>query len=87
MDFKIVDFGYNEDFGGEWYLTLLKGRNFSFLQVEFDWSVYGSGLYLQMSCGYGRLLSFLFVLGKLGFSFDLCGHTWPKGRGDDDESE
>ena len=26
--------------------------------------------------GYGRLFSFLFTLGKLGFSFDIAGRNW-----------
>jgi len=26
--------------------------------------------------GYGRLFSFLFSLGKLGFTFDICGRNW-----------
>ena len=26
--------------------------------------------------GYGRLFSFLFSLGKLGFTFDIAGRNW-----------
>ena len=26
--------------------------------------------------GYGRLFSFLFSIGKVGFSFDIAGRNW-----------
>jgi hypothetical protein len=26
--------------------------------------------------GYGKLFSFLFTLGKLGFTFDIAGRNW-----------
>jgi hypothetical protein len=31
---------------------------------------------MQISMGYGRLFSFLFSIGKVGFTFDICGRNW-----------
>ena len=76
---KIIQFGKHEDYGTEYYMTVLKGQKYSLLQVAFDISEYGSWIewpYLQISMGYGKLFSFLFSLGKLGFTFDIAGRNW-----------
>jgi len=76
---KLFNFGTRQDYGTEYYMTVLTTKSYSLLQVAFDIGEYGGWIewpYLQISMGYGRLFSFLFSLGKLGFSFDICGRNW-----------
>ena len=76
---KLIQFGLRDDYGTEVYLTLLTTKQYSLLQVAFDYGEYGNWIewpYLQISMGYGRLLSVLFSLGKFGFTFDIAGRNW-----------
>ena len=76
---KLIKFGVREDYGKEYYMTLLTTRSYSLLQVAFDIGEYGNWIefpYLQITMGYGKLFSFLFSLGKLGFTFDIAGRNW-----------
>ena len=76
---KLFQVGVREDYGKEYYMTLCTGRHYSLLQVAFDYGEYGKWIewpYLQISMGYGRLFSFLFSIGKVGFSFDIAGRNW-----------
>ncbi len=77
--FQIAKFYTKEDYGKEFNLILFFNERYALLQISFDISEYGSWIeypYLQINMGYGRLFSFLFCLGKLGFSFDICGRNW-----------
>ena len=77
--FQVAKWGVREDYGKEFYPALFLTERYSLLQVEFDIGEYGSWIewpYLQICMGYGRLFSFLFTLGKLGFSFDIAGRNW-----------
>lgn len=79
MQMKLIAFEIREDYGKEYCLVLLQLKQYSLLQVSIDVGEYGSWLewpYIQVSMGYGRLLSFLFCLGKLGFAFDVAGRNW-----------
>ena len=76
---KLIQFGTREDYGKEYYMTLLTIKHYSLLQVAFDIGEYGNWIefpYLTISMGYGKLFSFLFSVGKLGFTFDIAGHNW-----------
>jgi hypothetical protein len=76
---KLIQFGVRDDYGKEYYMTLLTTKSYSLLQVSFDIGEYGGWIdwpYLQITMGYGKLFSFLFSLGKLGFTFDICGRNW-----------
>ena len=76
---NLIRFGFREDYGKEYYMTFLTTRYYSLLQVAFDIGEYGNWIefpYLQISMGYGKLFSFLFSLGKLGFTFDIAGRNW-----------
>ena len=60
-------------------MTLCTGRHYSLLQVAIDYGEYGKWIelpYLQISMGYGRLFSFLFSIGRVGFTFDIAGRNW-----------
>ena len=76
---KLFQVGKRNDYGTEYYLTLCTGKHYSLLQVAIDYGEYGKWIefpYLQISMGYGRLFSFLFSLGRLGFTFDIWGRNW-----------
>jgi len=76
---RLFNYGVREDYGKEYYLTLCTGKRYSLLQFAIDYGEYGKWIefpYLQISMGYGRLFSFLFSLGKVGFTFDIAGRNW-----------
>jgi hypothetical protein len=76
---KLIQFGTREDYGKEYYMFLFAGKQYTLLQIAFDVGEYGEWIewpYLQISMGYGRLFSFLFSIGKLGFTFDIAGRNW-----------
>ena len=77
--FQVAKWGIVEDYGKDFYLSLFLTEQYSFLQVSFSVGEYGDWLewpYLQISMGYGKLFSFLLCVGKLGFTFDICGRNW-----------
>ena len=77
--FQVAKWGVREDYGKEYFLFLFLTEKYSLLQVSFDVGEYGSWIefpYLQISMGYGKLFSFLFSVGKLGFTFDIAGRNW-----------
>ena len=79
LSMKLFNYGSRTDYGKEYNFTLLTGKKYSLLQVSFDIGEYGSWIefpYLQISMGYGKLFSFLFSVGKLGFTFDIAGRNW-----------
>lgn len=76
---KLIQFGVRSDYGREYYMTLCTGRRYSLLQLAFDYGEYGNWIelpYFQMSIGYGKLLSVLFSIGRVGFTADFCGRNW-----------
>lgn len=77
---KLLEIKDNEKEGYyELSASVLKFRKFSFIQVFVDYTDNdSSGLYFQLSLGYGRLLSILIVLWKFSWSFDLCGRNWSR---------
>jgi len=77
--FQVAKFYVRKDYGREYNLTLFFTERYSLLQASFDVGEYGSWIewpYLQISMGYGKLFSFLFTLGKLGFTADFAGRNW-----------
>jgi len=76
---KLIQFGVRNEYGTEWYITVLTGKRYSLLQAAIDYGEYGGWIelpYLQISMGYGRLLSVLFSIGRIGFTFDIAGRNW-----------
>jgi hypothetical protein len=77
--FQVAKFYVRKDYGREYCLTLFFTERYSLLQVAFDIGEYGSWIdwpYLQISMGYGKLFSFLFSVGRLGFTADIAGRNW-----------
>lgn len=77
--FQVAKWYTREDYGKEYNLILFFNERHALFQVAFDIGEYGSWIewpYLQINMGYGRLFSFFFTLGKLGFTFDIAGRNW-----------
>ena len=74
--FKFLEFKHKEDWGHDVYLTFLKGRHFSFLQLSLGWTDYPAYPHLQVSSGCGRLFSLIFWCYKFAIDFEILGHTW-----------
>ena len=77
--FQVAKFYVRKDYGNEYCLIFFFNEKYSLLQMSFDVGEYGSWIefpYLQISMGYGKLFSFLFSLGRLGFTFDIAGRNW-----------
>ena len=76
---RLFNCGVRDDYGKEYYFSIFIGKYYSLLQFAVDYGEYGKWIewpYLQISMGYGRLFSFLFSIGKVGFSFDIAGRNW-----------
>ena len=76
---RLFNCGVRDDYGKEYYFSLFIGKHYSLFQFAIDYGEYGKWIewpYLQISMGYGRLFSFLFSIGKVGFSFDIAGRNW-----------
>ena len=76
---KLFNYGVRNDYGTEWYFTLLTTKHYSLLQAAVDYGEYGKWIewpYIKINMGYGRLFSFLFSIGRVGFTFDIAGRNW-----------
>jgi hypothetical protein len=73
---KLFQFNKRYDFGHEIYFSFLTLREYSLLQVSFDYNDIGGWPYLQISSGYGRTFSLLLTLWRLGFCLDLLARSW-----------
>ena len=76
---RLFNCGVRDDYGKEYYFSLFIGKRYSLLQAAIDYGEYGKWIelpYLQISMGYGRLLSVLFSIGRVGFTFDIAGRNW-----------
>jgi len=62
---KLIDFYHHEDFGQEWDLNILKGKNRSFFQLFVSTPVYpySPHISIELSVEYG--LRFTLDLGKI----------------------
>ena len=72
-----------EDYGTDWYASIINIRKWSLFQVSISWSDYPSWPYLQIRSGTGDVLSILFWAHKFGFDFTLISRTWNWDRYDD----
>ena len=76
---KLIKFGSRNDYGREYYLSILSTKNYAFLQVQFDIGDYSKRTelpYLNITMGQGSLFSVLLTASKFGFSMDLFGRNW-----------
>ena len=74
---KLLDYKYIQDFGHEYYFSILKGKYRSFIQFSVSWNDYAGWPYIQVSSGTGRLFSLLFWIYRLGVDIDIIGYNWP----------
>lgn len=74
---ELISFKKQEDYGRDFYLTLLKIKNWCMIQVCLSTMVYGrSWPYLSIILGSGRLLGFNFQIWKFGICIELISRSW-----------
>ena len=73
---KLFRYKRHEDFGVEHIFSLLRGKEFSLLQVSVGWDDYASWPYIQVSSGNNSLLDVLFYAYRFSLSFELIGRNW-----------
>jgi hypothetical protein len=74
-----------EDYGTDWYASIINIRKWSLFQVSVSWNDYPSWPYLQIRSGSGDVFNVLFWAHKFGFDFTLISRTWCWDRYDDIE--
>lgn len=77
-----IIFEKREDYGTDWYASIINIRKWSLFQVSVSWNDYPSWPYLQIRSGSGDVLSILFWAYKFGFDFTLISRTWNWARYD-----
>jgi len=65
-----------EDYGTDWYASIINIRKWSLFQVSVSWNDYPSWPYLQIRSGSGDVLNVLFWAHKFGFDFAFISRTW-----------
>ena len=73
---KLIEFKTRDDWGKDYYISFLKGRQYAALQVSFSICEYPSCPYVQVQMGMGKLFGFLACAWRIGFDIDLFGNTW-----------
>ena len=72
-----------EDYGTDYYASLINIRKWSLFQVSISWNEYPSWPYLQIRSGSGDLFNVLFWAYKFGLDFAFMSRTWNWARYDD----
>jgi hypothetical protein len=75
---KLINYGRDTKFGELFYFTLLQYKRYALLQCSFSWDDEPGLPYIQITSGYGKLLSVLFCAYRFGFDIDLLGRVWYK---------
>ena len=74
---KLFEFHTQDDFGKEFYLTLLKCRNWSLFQSVFYFPDYGRTFpYLSLIFGSSRLFEISFQFLNFGFTLSFFSRAW-----------
>jgi len=73
---KLFELKTQDDWGKDYYFSLLKGKRYSVLQVSFSFCETAGYPYFQVSMGIGTLFNFFAYAWKLGVDFSICGRTW-----------
>lgn len=73
---KFIEFNYREDFGKEWYTSIISIKNISLLQISLDYSDYGGWPYVQITSGMGKFFGILATVGRFGFCLEILSRRW-----------
>jgi hypothetical protein len=76
LTMKLFQYRYRYDYGHDWYIQVLRCKNWSFLQASVSWNDFPAWPYIQIKSGCGSTLSILFWAYKFGFDFDVLSRTW-----------
>lgn len=73
---NLVKINTRSDFNQEVYAQIGNFKGYSLAQLSLSYADYASWPFIMVSAGSGRLLSILFMLGKIGVDFDLVSPRW-----------
>ena len=73
---KLINLKYREDFGHDYYVQILKVKNWSLLQVSISWNDFPGWPYVQIAFGSNGLFSILLWVYKFGLDIDILSRTW-----------
>lgn len=74
---ELIKIKTQDDYGKDFFLTLLKIKNWCMIQVCLSMMVYGRSLpYLNITLGSGRLFGFNFQIWKFGICIELLSRCW-----------
>lgn len=76
---KLIQFRHQEDYGHDFYLTLLQVKRWCLVQSCFSTAVYARSFpYLNITMGSGRLFGFSFQVLWFGVTIELISRSWFK---------
>ena len=74
---KLFKLKYEEDYGHNFYVTLIQIKRWCLVQSCFCTAVYGKGFpYLNLTLGGGRLIAVNFDFWKIGMCVELFSRSW-----------
>jgi hypothetical protein len=69
---KLFEYKTRDDWGKDYYISFLKGKKYTALQV----SETAGYPYFQVQMGMGKLFGIFAYAWKFGFDVDVFGRTW-----------
>jgi hypothetical protein len=76
---KLVSFRKDNDWGKDYYLTILQIKRWCLIQSCFTFAVYGGRFpYFNITMGGGRLIAISFDVLKYGFCVEIISRSWFK---------
>ena len=73
---KLFECATRDDWGRDYYFSLLKGKRYTALQVSFSFCETPGYPYLQVSMGMGKLFGIFAFAWKFGVDLGICEKTW-----------
>jgi len=73
---KLIKFSHTYDFGHEYYLSLFSYKNWSLIQLSFDYSDFSGMPYLQITSGMGKFFGILVNVWRLGICLEVLAIGW-----------
>jgi hypothetical protein len=76
---KVFQYRSREDYGFDYYITLIQVKRWCLIQSCFATSIYGGKFpYLNITMGGGRLIAINFDIWKIGVCVELISRSWFK---------
>jgi len=73
---KLFEYKTRDDWGKDYYISFLKGKKYTALQLSFSFCETAGYPYFQVQMGMGKLIGFFAYAWRFGIDVDLMGRTW-----------